>query len=110
MIVEYIRSKIPKEETRAFGQPIQAHKLHCRLLLIVLAIICLGYICLGYELSRCADAPEHCILRIQWNSRQGHLEGFRKSPEFGAFFRHVKPFVASTEEMCHYEVTLTSKG
>jgi hypothetical protein len=47
MIVEYIRSKIPKEETRAFGQPIQAHKLHCRLLLIVLAIFVLGTNCLA---------------------------------------------------------------
>jgi heme-degrading monooxygenase HmoA len=110
MIVEYIRSKIPKEETRAFeaaygsAQTALQASPHC------LGYICFGYICLGYELSRCTEAPEHCILRIQWNSRQGHLEGFRKSPEFGASFRHVKPFVASTEEMCHYEVTLTSKG
>jgi hypothetical protein len=33
-----------------------------------------------------------------------HLQGFRKSADFGAFFQLVKPFYASIEEMNHYAV------
>ena len=61
--------------------------------------------CLGYELSRCSEAPEHFILRIHWDSSEGHLKGFRTSPEFQTFFQHVKPYLNDIEEMRHYELT-----
>lgn len=61
--------------------------------------------CLAYELSRCAEEPKSFILRIEWDSSEGHLQGFRKSPEFGAFFAAVRPFLNDIREMHHYEIT-----
>ncbi|MFI5934559.1 putative quinol monooxygenase [Actinoplanes sp. NPDC051494] len=60
--------------------------------------------CLSYEVSRCVEEPAVLVVRIEWDSAQGHLEGFRKGPEFPAFFALVRPFVQAIEEMRHYEV------
>jgi hypothetical protein len=54
-------------------------------------------------LTKCADDPLSLILRIDWDSVEGHMHGFRKSPEFQEFFAAVKPFVGMIEEMRHYE-------
>jgi len=48
------------------------------------------------------------VVRIEWDSEEGHLSGFRQSPEFQRFFEDVKPFVNDIEEMRHYQVTLAS--
>lgn len=61
--------------------------------------------CLGYELSRCTEEPKSFILRIEWDSAEGHLQGFRKSAEFGSFFAAVRPFLNDIREMRHYELT-----
>jgi hypothetical protein len=45
------------------------------------------------------------VLRILWDSADGHLKAFRKSPEFAPFFQAIQPFVKSIEEMRHYELT-----
>ena len=47
--------------------------------------------CLRYELSHCKEKPENYILRIEWDSEDGHLKGFRTSPEFKTFFALVQP-------------------
>ena len=60
--------------------------------------------CLRYELARCTEDPENYILRIEWDSEEGHLKGFRTSPEFKTFFALVQPYVKDIEEMRHYEV------
>ena len=65
--------------------------------------------CLGYELSRSSEAPSSFILRIEWDSSEGHLKGFRGSPEFPAFLAAVRPFIASIQEMRHYEVTKVAR-
>ena len=64
--------------------------------------------CLAYELSHCTEDPDHYILRIEWDSEEGHLKGFRSSSEFRAFFAAVRPFVKDIEEMRHYEVLSAS--
>jgi quinol monooxygenase YgiN len=94
MIVEYTRYKIDEERRSAFekaynkaGEPLGASS-HC----------------LAYELSHCTDDPEHYILRIEWDSEEGHLKGFRTSAEFKAFFASVQPYVKDIEEMRHYQV------
>jgi quinol monooxygenase YgiN len=94
MIVEYTRYKIDEQRRSAFekaykeaGAPLEASS-HC----------------LAYELSHCAEDPEHYILRIEWDSEEGHLKGFRASPEFKAFFSLVQPYVKDIEEMRHYQV------
>jgi quinol monooxygenase YgiN len=95
VIVEYIRYNIPEERRAAFergyGQAAAALAAspHCR----------------AYELAHCTEAPDSYILRIEWDSLDGHLHGFRASPEFGAFFQAVRPFVDDIAEMRHYELT-----
>lgn len=95
MIVEYIRYRIESERADTFVQAYQVAQDSLRSSLH----------CLGFELSRCAEAPESFVLRIQWDSTDGHLEGFRKSPEFQPFLRAVQPFLGDIEEMRHYEPT-----
>jgi quinol monooxygenase YgiN len=95
MVVEYIRYTIPPERSDEFhaayarAQEALAGSAHC----------------LRWELSRGVEEPEHFMLRIEWDSLEGHERGFRTSPEFGSFFAAVRPFVANIEEMKHYEVT-----
>src|SRR5688572_15028882 len=65
--------------------------------------------CLSYELSRCAEEPSWFLLRIEWDSTEGHLQGFRKSAEFGPFLQAVRPFLGQLREMRHYEPTRVVK-
>jgi quinol monooxygenase YgiN len=95
MIVEYIRYTIPAEQgaafERAYGQA-------------GASLDASGH-CLGYELSRCVDEPGAYILRIEWDSAEGHLREFRASPEFRAFFAAIGPYVGTIAEMRHHELT-----
>lgn len=100
MVVEYIRYRIPEDQQErfeaAYGEaqrPLQASS-HC----------------LAYELSRCVEEPACYVLRIEWDSLEGHMEGFRRSEEFRAFFQHIRPFVEQIEEMRHYQVTSVAGG
>lgn len=61
--------------------------------------------CLAFDLARSRDEPGRYVLRIVWDSREGHLEGFRKSEVFTTFLAHVRPFIEDLEEMKHYEPT-----
>lgn len=95
MIVEYIRYTIPAAECAQFeqdyalaGKSLEASS-HC----------------LGYELSRCEEAPDSYILRIEWDSVEGHMQGFRSSNAFRSFFAAIKPYISRIEEMRHYRVT-----
>lgn len=99
MIVEYIRYRIPRERQRQFeeaytnaSESLNVSK-HCHM----------------YELTHCAEEPELYILRIEWDSLDGHMKGFRSSPEFRDFFRYVQPFLNGIQEMRHYELTKVSK-
>jgi quinol monooxygenase YgiN len=95
MIVEYTRYKIDIARRNQFegaynqAQQVLSDSPHC----------------LSYELSHCVEKPEHYILRIEWDSTEGHLKGFRTSPAFQDFFAAVRPFFQEIEEMEHYEVT-----
>ena len=95
MVVEYIRYKITEGRAEpflhAYAQAEQSLRASPH--------------CLGFELSRCSEAPEHFILRIQWDSAEGHLQGFRQSPQFPPFLAAVKPFLGDLEEMRHYDLT-----
>jgi quinol monooxygenase YgiN len=98
MVVEYIRYSIDNGRAKAFEQAyrdaaaaLEASK-HCE----------------RYEVSRCTEEPSQHVVRIEWDSEEGHLSGFRRSPEFRRFFAAVGPFVHDIEEMRHYQVTLAS--
>ena len=101
MVIEYIRYRIPEDQQERFGaayeeaqRPLQASS-HC--------LACGGF-------SRCVEEPACYVLRIEWDSLEGHMEGFRRSEEFRAFFQHIRPFVGQIEEMRHYEVTSVVGG
>jgi quinol monooxygenase YgiN len=96
MIVEYIRYNVDAERGKEFEDAYRraAESLdassHCQ----------------SYELARCSEDPTQQVVRIEWDSAEGHLSGFRQSPEFRSFYEAVGPFVKQIEEMRHYEVTL----
>lgn len=94
MIVEYTRYKI-NEPTRDAFEKACTQAAGC---------LAASSHCLAYEFSRCTETPEHYVLRIEWDSEEGHLRGFRSSPEFKTFFSLVQPFVKDIEEMRHYAV------
>ena len=95
MIVEYIRYRIGSDRSDEFlgayaaAQSSLQQSPHC----------------LRYELSRCSEAPDQFILRIEWTSEEDHLQGFRQSPLFQPFLRAVQPFIQNVEEMRHYVPT-----
>jgi quinol monooxygenase YgiN len=95
MINEYIRYRISPERTDAFLKAYEEAG----------ALMRESPYCLGYELSRCTEAADHFILRIQWTSENEHVKGFRTSPQWPAFLKAVGPYRADIEEMRHYALT-----
>jgi quinol monooxygenase YgiN len=95
MVVEYIRYRIPHERQERFEDAYRdaATSLDA------------SEHCIAYELSHGVEESERYILRIEWDSLNGHEQGFRHSPEFQPFFAAVRPFVNEIEEMHHYNVT-----
>lgn len=94
MVVEYIRYAVPETDAERFeyayrraGQ-VLAEDPHC----------------LCYEVARGVEEPEHFVVRIEWDSIEGHEHGFRTSSAFATFFTAVQPFFSEIEEMKHYEV------
>ena len=96
MIVEYIRYKMPDEQSSK--KLIAAYEK-------AQSSLAASSHCLRYELTRCSEDPNSLVLRIEWDSADGHLKGFRTSPEFKTFFAAVQPFLSNIEEMRHYELT-----
>lgn len=92
MVVEYIRYAIALEQAAAFEDAYRRAG----------ALLDADEHCLTHEVARGVENPDHYIVRIEWDSVEGHLEGFRKSPAFGEFFALVKPFFDAIEEMTHY--------
>jgi quinol monooxygenase YgiN len=99
MVIEYIRYTIPQEHGPALeaayrkaGTSLDASE-HC----------------FGYEISRGIEEPEHYVVRIEWDSLEGHERGFRSGPGFADFFAAVKPFFDQITEMRHYEATAAGR-
>ncbi len=100
MITEYIRYRIGEDDRAAFEAAYAA----------AAASLAASSHCVDYDLSRCREEPERYVLRICWDSLDGHLQGFRKSPEFREFLSHIRPYVDRVEEMQHYETVLGGTG
>jgi quinol monooxygenase YgiN len=99
MVVEYIRYTVDAGRAEAFEQAygraaeaLEASE-HCQ----------------RYEVTRCREDPTQHVVRIEWDSEEGHWSGFRQSSEFRRFFEAVGPFVHDIEEKRHYQVTLSGK-
>jgi quinol monooxygenase YgiN len=95
MIVEYIRYEIPQDRHQAFVDAYADAAAELRA----------SRHCLRYELSQCVEEPSSFVVRIEWDSLDGHMKGFRAEPEFPPFFAKVKPFFDQIREMRHYTVS-----
>lgn len=95
MVIEYIRYVIPSDRAEAFEEAYHDASF----------ALDASEHCLGYELAHGVEEPDNWILRIDWDSLEGHEHGFRTSPEFQTFFTAVRPFVADIQEMKHYNAT-----
>jgi hemoglobin len=96
VIVEYTRYKIEekrrKDFERAYSRAAKSLEASTH--------------CLAWELSHCTEDADSYTLRLEWDSEEGHLKGFRTSAEFKTFFADVQPYVKDIQEMRHYQVTL----
>jgi heme-degrading monooxygenase HmoA len=92
VVVEYIRYAIAADQAAAFEDAYRR------------AGVILGADghCLGHEIARGVEHPDRYVVRIEWDSVEGHEQGFRKSPAFSDFYALVKPFFDEIEEMTHY--------
>jgi quinol monooxygenase YgiN len=99
MIVEYTRYRIDEQRRATFEK---AYKK-------AVESLAASRHCLAYEFSHCTEDSEHYVLRIEWDSEEGHLKGFRSSPEFRFFFASIQPYVKDIEEMRHYQVLSAGK-
>ena len=95
MVVEYIRYSVPSQHADEFEDAYRE----------AAAILAADERCLGYEVSRGIEDPDHYVVRIEWESVEAHLQGFRRSAPFTEFFALVKPFFDAIEEMTHYQPT-----
>ena len=95
MIVEYIRYAIDDARAEAFVNDYAGAATSLEA----------SQHALAWELARRVDDPTQFVLRIEWDSAAGHMEGFRRSAEFRNFFSHIRPYVNDILEMRHYELT-----
>ncbi len=98
MIIEYIRYAIQPESTAAFLAAYAEAAV----------VLQRDQHCLAWEITQGEEDPTHLIVRIEWDSMEGHLAGFRKDPAFADFFAAVRPYVAAIQEMHHYHVRAQS--
>ena len=101
MVVEYIRYKF-KQSAESEESLAGAFEAAYR---VAASSLDASPYCLGYELSRCVEEQNRYTLRIEWDSVDGHLAGFRRSPEFAPFLAAIKPYIGQIEEMQHYTPT-----
>ena len=94
MIIEYIRYRIPPEQATDFAAA------YARAVPVLEA----DEHCLGYEVAQGLEEPENWVVRISWDSLEGHERGFRTAPHFRDFFAAVRPYVGAIQEMKHYRV------
>jgi quinol monooxygenase YgiN len=94
MIVEYIRYALDPADTEDFLAAYAAAG----------EILRQDRHCLAWELAQSEREPTRCTVRIEWDSAEGHLEGFRASEGFADFLALVRPYLGAIEEMEHYQV------
>jgi heme-degrading monooxygenase HmoA len=94
MVVEYIRYTVVAEQAEAFESAYTRAG----------TLLEQDEHCLAFEVARGVEEPQHFIVRIEWDSLEGHEHGFRASPHFREFFNDVQPFFRDIDEMKHYEI------
>jgi heme-degrading monooxygenase HmoA len=102
MIIEYIRYKLNKHTTGSHEETVAGFEAAYK---VAASSLDASPHCFGYELTRCVEEQDRYILRIEWDSVEGHLMGFRHAPEFAPFLEAIKPYISQIEEMQHYMLT-----
>jgi heme-degrading monooxygenase HmoA len=90
MVVEYVHSTIPPDQASPFqaawsdaGRFLDADP-HCP----------------RHEVAHGVEKPERWIIRIEWDTIDGHEQGFQASP---AFLDAVRPFMGKVDNAQHYQ-------
>ncbi len=93
MIIEFIRYTVP---------PARAEEREAAYHRAVESWTPIRTACVRGDAGGCG--AEHFVVRIEWDSVEGHQQGFRPSPQFDEFFAAVRPFFDQIQEMKHYQV------
>ena len=60
----------------------------------------------GYQSSvfyQGVESPESFILRVEWETLEAHMEGFRNGPLFAEWRSHFQAFLDGPPVMTHYQ-------
>lgn len=95
MTIEYIRYSIAADQAKEFEQAYARAS----------AALDGSPHCLAYDLAVCDEDATQYVLRIEWDSAEGHMQGFRRSPQFREFLPHIQPYIKQIVEMRHYSPT-----
>ncbi|SRR6266540_5298047 len=95
MVIEHIRYDVPSDRQEEFEAAWERAR----------SVLDGSSHCLAYEVSHGVEEPNHYTVRIEWDSLEGHQQGFRESAEFNEFFQAVRPFFDQIREMRHYRRT-----
>jgi quinol monooxygenase YgiN len=95
MIIEYIRYEMPRDSVKGFIEAYARAASHLQA----------SPNCLTFELSQGVEEPGRCIVRIEWDSVEGHERHFTSSEGFTQFIDEIRPWLAYIVEMGHYEAT-----
>lgn len=93
MIVEYIRYDLPPDQRAAFEAAYGR----------VGGIVAASPHCLGWEIRRGIEDTGQYVIRIEWDSVDGHMRGFRESEPFQQFYAELSPFADYRLQMSHFE-------
>lgn len=92
MIIEYLRYGIDAARQQQFISDYKA----------AAAPLLASPYATSFEISQCVDDPSQFILRIEWTSPEDHMQKFRGSSDFKAFFGHIRAYLGDIIEMRHY--------
>jgi heme-degrading monooxygenase HmoA len=60
----------------------------------------------GYRASvfyQGVESPDSFVLRVEWNTLEDHMQGFRQGPLFAEWRSHFFHLLAGPPDMSHYE-------
>ncbi len=60
-----------------------------------------GY--LGSVFYQGVESPESFLLRVEWETLEAHMNGFRQGPLFAAWRGHFQAFLDGPPAMTHYQ-------
>jgi heme-degrading monooxygenase HmoA len=58
------------------------------------------------EMRQGVESPDSYLLLVWWDSVEDHMKGFRESPAFAEWRKHLGPLFAAPPSVEHYEETL----